>query len=178
MNQIENILVVSGDPDPSQSETELLFADGRTVRIPTALLLTSPTGPAAPRAEVDSAEPALPLTIPLAEDRLKIGRRTVPVTRVLLHKTVQQFETTLDEPLAVHNYDVERVPVNRPVETAPDVRQEGATTIYPLLEERLVVTRQLVLKEEIRITRRESERRDTQTVTLRREQLEIERQPL
>ena len=90
---------------------------------------------------------------------------------------MQEFETTLDEPLAVRTFDIERVIWNQPVETAPGVRIEGDTTIYPLVEEQLILTKHLVLKEEVRVTKRETERRDTQTVVLRREHLAVERQP-
>ena len=46
---------------------------------------------------------------------------------------------------------VERVPVDRPVEAMPVVREEDGVLIVPVVEERLVVTKQLVLKEELQI---------------------------
>jgi stress response protein YsnF len=95
---------------------------------------------------------------------------------VRLQKTVENYDQALDEPLAVRTYDIERVIFNRPVDSAPPTRQEGDTTVYSLVEEQLVLTKQLVLKEELRVTQRDAERRDTQVVTLRRERFEVERQ--
>ena len=41
-----------------------------------------------------------------------------------------------------------------PVEVAPAAREEDGVLIIPVVEEQLVVTTRLILKEEIRITRR------------------------
>jgi stress response protein YsnF len=49
--------------------------------------------------------------------------------------------------------EIGRVPVGRPVDTMPPVRQEGDTTIVPVVEEIIVVGRRLILKEEVRIRR-------------------------
>lgn len=54
---------------------------------------------------------------------------------------------------------VERVPKREVVKEAPAPRQEGSTTIYPLVEERLVVVKELVLREEICVTREITEGR-------------------
>lgn len=116
-------------------------------------------------------------TISIIEETLQVEKRVVETGTVRLHKRVQEYQETLDEPLIVRTFDVQRVALNRPVESTPTVRQEGETTIYPLVEEQLVLTKQLILKEEVRITKRETERRDNQVVNLRRESLTVERIP-
>ena len=78
---------------------------------------------------------------------------------------------------AEETVSVERVPINREVAEPPPVRQEGDTTIVPILEEVLVVEKRLVLREEVRITKRRREISERHRVTLRREQAEIERLP-
>ena len=113
--------------------------------------------------------------VPIVEEQLTVGKRTVATGRIRLQKTVQEYQQALDEPLAVRTFDVERTVLNRPIDAVPEVRQEGDTTIYPLIEERLVLTKELILKEELRVTRRDSERRDTQVVTLRKEHITVER---
>ena len=118
------------------------------------------------------------VTIPLIEEHLVLEKRIVETGKVRLHKTVETFEEQLNEPLAVRTFDIERVVLNKVIDAAPDIRQEGETTIYPLVEERLVLTRQLVLKEEVRVTRRLTERRDQQVVTLHREHMTVERVPV
>lgn len=50
--------------------------------------------------------------------------------------------------------DVERVPIGRVVDVAPQIRTEGDVTIIPVLQERMVVGKQLFLVEEVHITRR------------------------
>jgi uncharacterized protein (TIGR02271 family) len=72
---------------------------------------------------------------------------------------------------------VERVSIDRVVDQAPPPRQEGDTLVLPVLEEVVVVERRLVLKEEVRITRRATESRNPQTVTLRSEDVRIDRIP-
>ena len=173
-----NLLSTTGTLDPSIAVTELRLPDGRVLHLETSLLVSASRS-TSPSASASVAVEAAGTTIlPILEERLDISRRTIETGKVRLHKTVQEFEAVLDEPLAVRTYDIEHVLLNQPVETAPGVRTEGDTTIYPLVEEQLVLTKQLVLKEEIRVTRRDTERRDTQSVTLRREHLVVEREAL
>lgn len=171
-----NILLAEGSFDPSTTLTEIRLSDGRTFRIPTALLSRD----ADTRSLNDETYETTgsPIVVPIVEESLDVSKRTVETGKVRLEKTVQAYDVDLDEALAVRTWTVERIPMNIQVDAAPVVRQEGNTTIYPLLEEQLTVTKQLVLKEELRVTRNDFERRDTQTVTLRREQLTVERETL
>lgn len=59
-----------------------------------------------------------------------------------------------EEPLFAEDVDVQRVAINQVVESVPDTRIEGDTTIIPVVEEILVVEKRLVLREEVRITKR------------------------
>jgi stress response protein YsnF len=70
---------------------------------------------------------------------------------------------------------VQRIPVGRPVEVAPEVREEDGVLIVPVLEERLVVMTELFLKEEIRITKKSRTEIVREPVRLRSERAEIER---
>ena len=71
---------------------------------------------------------------------------------------------------------LERVSVNQVVSEAAPVRYEGDTMIVPLYEEVLVVSKQLMLAEEVRITKARTEYRKPQQVTLRRETVELSRE--
>ena len=73
--------------------------------------------------------------------------------------------------------EVERVPVDRIVDAAPAVRQDGDVTIIPVMEEVLVVEKRLVLKEELHVRRRRTQESVEVPVTLRRERVEVERLP-
>ena len=173
------ILEVIGTFDPSSLATELHLPDGRIVQIPTSLLAeASYSSPiATPSSPLSSTRTETAL-IPLIEEQLVVGKQIVETAKVRLHKTVQLYEEALNEPLAIRTFDIERIVLNRPVDVVPTVRHEGETTIYPLIEEQLVLTKQLILREEVRVTRRDTERVDTQVVTLRREHLTVEREPL
>ena len=172
---IANVLTASGGLDPARELTELHLADGRIIRLDTRMLTTDALDRPATRAAA-AIELSETTVIPLVEERLTLDKHTVETGTVRLRKTIQEYSEALDEPLDIHTYDIERIILNRPIEALPSTRQEGETTIYPLVEEQLVLTKQLILKEEVRVTRRRSERRDTQVVTLRREHLTVERE--
>lgn len=171
-----NVLVSAGVLNPLAEFTEMRFADGEVVRVPTSLLRSDTRQVSALRDTEPYAEQAQgAIVVPIVEEQLHVSKRVVPTGTVRLNKTVQTYETALDEPLAIRTYDIERIVLNQPVEAAPGIRQEGDSTIYPVVEEQAIITKQLILREEIRVTRRDTERRDQQTVTLRREHVEIER---
>ena len=172
-----NVLAVSGTFDPAQPFTEIWMANGEVVRLPTSVLMQSSDVWRTTGAEAEdlSSEDGLTMAIPLVEERLEVGRRTVATGTIRLKKTVQEYTEALNETLAVRTFDVERVVINRPIDAPPPIRQEGNTTIYSLVEERLVLTKELVLKEEIRIVQRDTERHDNQVVTLHKDHLTVVR---
>ena len=114
------------------------------------------------------------VTVPLMEETLRVTKREVVTGGVRLVKRVTEREETVDEPLLRADVQVERVPINRVVTEAPAPRQEGDTLVVPILEEVLVVEKRLMLKEEVRITRTQTEVRRPQEVTLRTEEAVIE----
>ena len=69
------------------------------------------------------------------------------------------------------------MPINKVVLQQPEIRFEGDTIIYPVVEERLVVTTELVLLEEVRVTRTTAQTQGQATYNLKREQLVEERLP-
>jgi len=117
------------------------------------------------------------LTIPVAEERLVRQTRKVETGRVRITKRVSTRVEEVDEPLVQDTIHVERVAVNRPVDEPVPAHYEGDTLIIPVFEETLVVQKRLVLKEELRVTRRRTESHRPQQVTLRREEVSVERVP-
>jgi stress response protein YsnF len=114
--------------------------------------------------------------IPVVEERVEVGKRLVDTGRaVRVRKQVQEVQTQVREELAGDTVSVERVPVGRTVPEPPGVRQEGDFTIVPVVQERLVVRKEWVLVEEIRIRRQHGVRPWEQSVALRRESVEVER---
>ncbi len=121
---------------------------------------------------MDSGEEAV--TIPILEETLRVSKREVVTGGVRLTKRVTEREETVDEALLRAGVRVERIPVNRVVTEAPPSRQEGDTLVMPILEEVLVVEKRLMLTEEVRITRTQTEVHQPQVVTLRTEEAVIE----
>ncbi len=79
-------------------------------------------------------------------------------------------------PLVSESVVVERVAVNKEVDKAPDTRYEGNTMILPVLKEVWVVRKQLVLVEELHITRKTTESILTGEILLREESIDISRE--
>jgi stress response protein YsnF len=71
--------------------------------------------------------------------------------------------------------DVTRVPVDREIDKAPEIRTEGDVTIVPVVEEVLVVEKRLVLKEELHIRRQQTTETVEVPVTLRKQRAVVER---
>ena len=115
------------------------------------------------------------VVVPIVAEEIEVGRRTVETGRVQVRKTVETVEQVVNQPTIRDEVEIERIPINRPIDTPIGPRQEGDTLIVPLIEEVLVVEKRLILKEEIRITRRRVEQSNSQTVTLRSEHAVVER---
>ena len=113
--------------------------------------------------------------IPLAEERIVVSKRRVDGTTVRVTKQVHEEEQTVDEPLLGEEVQVERVRVDRVVDAPEPIRYEDNVTIIPLYEEVLVVEKRLMLSEEVRVSKRRTERREPQRVTVRRESATVER---
>ena len=124
---------------------------------------------------VSQAEAAQGVVVPIIEEELTVGKRVVETGGVRINKTVQVRQETVDVPLIEDHAEVERVTVNRMVDVAPEVRHDGETLIVPILEEVLVVEKRLMLREELHIRLRRDQVHKPQQVTLRREEVEIER---
>jgi uncharacterized protein (TIGR02271 family) len=113
--------------------------------------------------------------IPLVEETMRVDKRETVSGKVRVRTEVDSVEQVVRETLTDETVAVTRVPVNQRIEQIPEVRTENGVTILPIIEERLVVEKQLFLKEELHI------RRDVKTetvevpVTLRSERAIVER---
>jgi uncharacterized protein (TIGR02271 family) len=125
----------------------------------------------------DPHDDAAPTTVPVVAETLEVTRERHVTGVVRVEKDVEAREVRVDEPLVREAVRVERVAVEppRPVDAPPAVRSEGDVTIIPVVEERLVVTKVLVVTEEIHITRERTVRHAPRTVTLRAERVRVER---
>src|SRR5215218_8109655 len=113
--------------------------------------------------------------VPVVEETAVVRKERVATETVRLRKRVREEEEVLDIPVQTEAIEVERVPVGRWLEAPAEVRREGDTTVYPVVEEVLVVEKRLRLVEEVRVTRRQGTRRVQERVGLRREEVVVER---
>lgn len=113
------------------------------------------------------------IVIPRREEVLVPTTEEVEVGTVRISKRVEQVpvEQTVDAML--DDVLIERVAIDRPIASAPAPRHEGNTIVIPVVEEVLVTEKRLMLKEEIRITRRKVAQPVTLRETVRREVVEI-----
>ena len=115
--------------------------------------------------------------IPVLREIAHIATREVETGRVRVHKTVREHDESVEVMLRHEELDVERVPIGREISEAPTPWQDGDTYVIPVVEEILVVEKRLVLKEELRIRTRRSEKAAYETVRLRSEDVKVETVP-
>lgn len=115
--------------------------------------------------------------IPVVEETATVSTRRVVSGRVRIVTQTEEINHLLPTDLASVEVDVVRVPIDRRIETIPDVVTEGEVTIIPVVEERLVVTRELYLREEIHVRRIEHKETVDVPATTRRQTVQIERLP-
>jgi uncharacterized protein (TIGR02271 family) len=113
--------------------------------------------------------------IPIVEEQVEVGKREVETGRVRVHTVVDEEKLNLTELLERDVVDIERVPVGREVDQAPLPFEEGDVLVIPVIEERLVVEKRLVVVEEVRIRRRQESAPANIPVTRRIMHAEIER---
>jgi len=113
--------------------------------------------------------------LPLVEEELVVDKKMVSDGRVVVSTRTKLVEEAQDVELGGAVADVERVPLGIVVDAAPEIRVEGDVTIVPVVEERLIVEKRLVLVEEIRIRRTATFRTEHVEARLRKQHATVER---
>src|SRR5918912_641822 len=85
---------------------------------------------------------------------IKVGR-AVDLGELRIHKLVDTAEEIIRESVTRDDLLVERVPVNQPLDAPATTRVEDDWLIIPIMEEVVVVQKKLMLKEEIRVRKRQ-----------------------
>ena len=118
------------------------------------------------------------LTIPVIEERVHLDKRVVEKGSVRITKVINEQEVPINIPLIQEEHDIQRVPVNQYVDSPPPpIRYEGDTMIIPIVQEVMVVEKRLMVVEELHITKNKVQTHDVQQVSLRKEEIRIERIP-
>jgi len=127
-------------------------------------------------AESAAERPREPATLQLLAEELSVSKELRETGRVRISTRTHEREALIDEDLAREQVEIETIPIARRIDAVPQVRQEGDTTIIPVVEERLVVDRELVLKEEIRVRRVRTTERYQEKVALRQQEAVVTRE--
>lgn len=167
----QNRLVAAGSLDPARRVTVLHLSTGEEIALPTAILLTALERATVPGRAVESSQAVEGTLIPLIAEQLVIGKEVVPTGTLRLTKHTDERSETVEMPLTRTTWHVEHVPIDRIVTEVPPVRYEGDTTVYPVIDEHLIVRREMRLREEVRVTRTATTTIDTQTITLHSERV-------
>ncbi len=183
-----NELNVIGELDVLRPQTILHMGAGRSIALPTELLVAGLPA-MTPRLDAGTTSASLETSgaaemvsgqreqvIPLTEEQIRIGKKTVTTGTVRLHRDVETFTDSATVELTRTGWEVERVPVGQLYAERPEVRQEGDVMVYPLVEERLVATREYFVVEEVRVRQVVSTTERTANVELKRDVLTVERE--
>jgi uncharacterized protein (TIGR02271 family) len=180
--------VVPGSPHLPSNTAQVVVqtASGQQTLVPTDLLIQQPDGSyelPLRLAELEhlSSEHSVhqdePMVVPVLVEELEVQKRLVETGKVRITKVVHEHETLVDEPLFQDNVAITRVPMQRVVDGPVPVREEDGTTIISIVEEVLVVEKRWMLREEIHIRTQRLETHQPQRITLRSEDVRVERVP-
>ncbi|HYE19190.1 MAG TPA: YsnF/AvaK domain-containing protein [Tepidisphaeraceae bacterium] len=171
---------------PFADHVELQLDTGQRVRVPASLLSRQADGtyrlalsrdellsPISSKSDKNVAQVTQSVTLPVVEERVTVGKREIETGRVAVHVTPQVRREVIDVPVTDQTLEVQRVPVGRFVEAAEPAREEGDVTIVPVYEEVVVVERRLMLKEEIHIHRKRTQRHERHEIELRSEEAHV-----
>jgi uncharacterized protein (TIGR02271 family) len=157
---------------------------GQQVLVPTDILIQQPDGSYYLPLRLAELEHAgsehgghldEPMVVPVLVEELDAQKRLVETGKVRITKVVRERETLVDEPLFHDKVAITRVPMQRVVDGPVPVREENGTTIISIVEEVLVVEKRWMLREEIHIHKQRIETHQPQRITLRSEEVQVER---
>jgi uncharacterized protein (TIGR02271 family) len=111
----------------------------------------------------------------LLAEELSVGKESVETGRLRVSKQTHTREVAIEESLLRESAEIETIPIGRQIFEMPSVRHEGETIVVPIVEEILHTERRLILKEEVRITRRKSTEQFHDRVTLRYQEAVVTR---
>jgi stress response protein YsnF len=118
------------------------------------------------------------MVIPLAEESVLVSKREVETGQVRVALSTDIDTVIAREMLRGCRIEVERVPVNRALpdgEPAPQSRQEGDILVIPVVEEKAVVVKRLVITEEVRLRFVMTETPFEEEVSVRRQRATVDR---
>ena len=117
------------------------------------------------------------VVIPVVEETARLDKVVRETGRVRVTTGVSEQIERVEADLQHEDIEVTRIPRDETVASVPPIRIEGDVTVYPVVEEVLVVERRLVLREEVHVTRRRRVEHVAEDVAVRRTEARVERTP-
>jgi len=112
--------------------------------------------------------------IPLAEEELAVGKRTVQAGEVDIRKTVETEHVEREVPVMREEVDVERRPISAERGAQPaDIGEQEIRV--PMMEEEVVVEKRPVVKEELVVKKRAVEGKQDVEADVRKERVDIDK---
>jgi uncharacterized protein (TIGR02271 family) len=186
-NSVWGTLVPASPPLPSNAAQAVVqIESGQQILVPTDLLVQQSDGSyelplclaelaySSNTHRVDQGES---IVVPVLVEALEVHKRLVETGKVRITKEVHAREIVVDEPLFHDTVAITRVPIQRVVDGPVPVREEQGTTILSVVEEVLVAEKRWMLREEIHIRTQRIETHQPQRITLRSEDVQVERVP-
>jgi len=126
------------------------------------------------RTRNNSSDGEKELSVPVIKEVVTVDKDVVETGKVKIKKNVSYTDKDVKIALQKADVEVKTVMINKLVDEAPEaVRYEGDTMIISELQEVCVV--RLMLVKEIHVTTKKSTSHETQKVTLRKEEVVIEK---
>ena len=126
-----------------------------------------------PRSEERAPHRSNDQVLELREEELLVHREMRDVGEARIQTRIEEVPARLEVDAYSEEVDVEHIPVGDLVSERVEPYQDGDTLIVPVYEEQLVVTKRLVLRENLRIRRVRTTQRQLFEDTLRRERADI-----
>jgi uncharacterized protein (TIGR02271 family) len=115
------------------------------------------------------------MRVPVHEEELRVETTRAAAGEVEVRKDVVTEEQTLEVPVTREEVEIRRFAVDRPVSEARIV-DTGDTIRVPVIEERVVVNKDVRVAEEVEISKRAVTETERVSDTVRREEINVERE--
>lgn len=124
----------------------------------------------------EGVEPDRDVTIPIAEERLQVGKREVDRGSVRVRSYVSEQPVSEQVQLREEHVNVERRPVNEPISGSPEGIFEERSFEVAERGEEAVVGKETVVTEELHVGKQADERTETVQDTVRRTEVDVDDQ--
>jgi uncharacterized protein (TIGR02271 family) len=112
--------------------------------------------------------------MPLREEQFRAAKTTEQAGEVRVGKSVREEQASIDVPVTHDEVEIKRVATDRPATGDEGALGEGGTIRVPVTSERVEVTKEPRVTEEIEISRRPATETQHVSETVRREQAEVD----